>query len=625
MGCAQSKVVSKDIAVYEATCATTASAPTTNGEVPSAQQPEKPIPAAAAPAADGIAEGQSVVTPSEEALMYYGACSPICEIARRQHLLDMNIMNTAPESRFDDITKLCCMVFKVPIALVSLVDEKVQWFKSVQGLPGVDHTPRNMSFCAWTLLPAYPEALVVEDALLDARFKDNPLVVGAPYIRFYAGCPLVCSNGMRLGSLCIIDKNPRSFDAESCNMLANMAEMVIREIERDKALEEQRLQQERAAKGEQTHKQLLRAIDCFTEAIMLVDMSGDNWSIMFANESWESVTGGLRTPGHAINFWSVFQVPASAKNSQSSVTEEFSEAIANQQNFELLVSFAAGKGVNTYCGTGPRCYAMAQFRCAANTGLDKHMPLIAIPNFLPNTHDSSHSFYFTTLKELPMGLTSNGSQSLPMGTQSMAPFSLMAGNEPFADIKLGPLLGKGAFGRVYRGTWNGKMVAVKVIEYTQQQNEGGGLLEGLLSEQVQHPHVVRTFKHITRPLPMANSDDDLSMDTNGLPSSCSREQMMETWLVLEFCNRGCIADAVEKGWFRKRGSRFEPDMRTILGVAYEVASALAYLHSMNILHADLTGNNVLLTVNADSKCGFMAKVSRWARCLLWLVQCAVAS
>lgn len=117
-----------------------------------------------------------------------------------------------------------------------------------------------LSLAHRTLLPEYPEVLVVENALEDIRFRNNPLVLGAPHIRFYAGCPLVAANKLRLGSLCIIDNKPRCFDAESCNMLTNMAEMVVREIEKDVMLEAQK------AKSVQLHlenNQLIRALDCF--------------------------------------------------------------------------------------------------------------------------------------------------------------------------------------------------------------------------------------------------------------------------------------------------------------------------------------------------------------------------
>ena len=126
-------------------------------------------------------------------------------------------------------------VFNIPIALVSLVDEQRQWFKSIVGLPGVTETDRQSSFCAWTLLPSSPECLVVSDARSDARFKNNKLVTGPPGIQFYGGCPLVTSAGLRLGSFCVIDLHQRVFTAEDCNLLCNFAELAVRELEQQRA------------------------------------------------------------------------------------------------------------------------------------------------------------------------------------------------------------------------------------------------------------------------------------------------------------------------------------------------------------------------------------------------------
>ena len=130
-----------------------------------------------------------------------------------------------------DVVLIHVQVFSMPIVLVSLVDRERQWFKSVVGLPGATETSRETSFCAWTLLPQDPECLVVNDARNDARFRNNPLVTGAPHIQFYAGCPLVSSAGQRLGSLCAIDTRTRYFTSEDCNLLCNLAEMVVRELE----------------------------------------------------------------------------------------------------------------------------------------------------------------------------------------------------------------------------------------------------------------------------------------------------------------------------------------------------------------------------------------------------------
>ena len=121
---------------------------------------------------------------------------------RQTELLDSD----RDDPLFDRFTALAQRLFDVPIALVSLVDIKRQWFKSAVGLEAPE-THRDAAFCAYTVLPDSPDVLVVEDAALDARFKDNVLVTGPPFIRFYAGAALIVDD-VRLGSLCIIDSVP---------------------------------------------------------------------------------------------------------------------------------------------------------------------------------------------------------------------------------------------------------------------------------------------------------------------------------------------------------------------------------------------------------------------------------
>lgn len=152
---------------------------------------------------------------------------PIDEASRLEALRSLNILDTSAEERFDRLTRLAKRLFDVPIALISLVDAHRQWFKSCQGL-GVSETPREVSFCGHAILT--DQVMVIPDALLDTRFHDNPLVVGDPKIRFYAGCPLTVPNGSRLGTFCVIDQKPRDLDEGERELLRDLARMAEREI-----------------------------------------------------------------------------------------------------------------------------------------------------------------------------------------------------------------------------------------------------------------------------------------------------------------------------------------------------------------------------------------------------------
>lgn len=157
---------------------------------------------------------------------------PADEAERLAALRDLLILDTSPEERFDGLTRFCQSRFGVKTVLVSLVDENRQWFKSACGLD-VSETPRAVSFCGHAILAREP--FVIPDARFDERFADNPLVTGPPHIRFYAGVPLVLSSGFAVGTLCLIDPGPRSFQDEDLRDLADVARTVVRELERSDA------------------------------------------------------------------------------------------------------------------------------------------------------------------------------------------------------------------------------------------------------------------------------------------------------------------------------------------------------------------------------------------------------
>jgi phosphoserine phosphatase RsbU/P len=159
---------------------------------------------------------------------------PKNEQTRLEALRAFDILDTLPEPAYDDITRIAAEICGTPIALVSLVDEKRQWFKSRYGLK-TEQTPRDAAFCAHAILE--PDSLlVIEDATLDPRFADNPLVTGEPGVRFYAGAPLVTSDGHAIGTLCVVDRVPGQLDEGQRETLAALARQVVAQMELRRAL-----------------------------------------------------------------------------------------------------------------------------------------------------------------------------------------------------------------------------------------------------------------------------------------------------------------------------------------------------------------------------------------------------
>ncbi|VVD71793.1 putative diguanylate cyclase AdrA [Pandoraea morbifera] len=195
------------------------------------------VPGAARPAApqlpsegwrgriDGVSEATDRVSTLRDPLNFQ---SHPDEAARLAALRRYEILDTPPEPAFDRIVRLASYVLGAPISLVSLIDESRQWFKARQGMEA-EQTPRSMAFCAHAILD--DEVLVVPDARADRRFADNPLVVGEPNIRFYAGAPLRTPEGHRLGTLCVIDRKPRTLDDEKRALLADLSALVVDELE----------------------------------------------------------------------------------------------------------------------------------------------------------------------------------------------------------------------------------------------------------------------------------------------------------------------------------------------------------------------------------------------------------
>jgi GAF domain-containing protein len=150
------------------------------------------------------------------------------EKRRLKVLWQYDVLDTPPEALFDDLTELAARICEAPVALISLVDENRQWFKSKVGTT-LQETSRDISFCAHAI--RQPGLFIVPDATKDERFASSPLVTSEPNIRFYAGAPLISPDGYALGTLCIIDKVPRELRQEQKEALTILARHVVSQLE----------------------------------------------------------------------------------------------------------------------------------------------------------------------------------------------------------------------------------------------------------------------------------------------------------------------------------------------------------------------------------------------------------
>tara|TARA_R110002020_G_scaffold119673_3_gene273002 strand:+ start:327 stop:1439 length:1113 start_codon:yes stop_codon:yes gene_type:complete len=258
------------------------------------------------------------------------------EKERLLDLLSYNILDTPSERELDDITEIACELCDSPISLITLLDEKRQWFKSKKGL-NMDQTSREDSFCQHTLSNSN-EVLIVEDSHSNAKYSKSPLVTGEPKIRFYAGAPLVTPNGNVLGTLCVIDDKPKKITNSQKNAIALLGRKVMDFLNSKKTINQQK------ASIELNAKKLKRLTDQVPMVIYQAEMTKEGiLSFQFVSEGLSQFDTGLDTAKVIKNPECVFEIvhPCDLEMVKDSIMKSFNHL--TEWNLEYRVLTQGGE------------------------------------------------------------------------------------------------------------------------------------------------------------------------------------------------------------------------------------------------------------------------------------------
>lgn len=258
---------------------------------------------------------------------------PNNEAERLAAVYKYNILDTEEETDFNDIVELASQLLDTPIALITLLDEKRQWFKAKKGLT-IKETDRKLSFCAHAI--HHFDVMVVENALKDERFNDNPLVTGEPYIRFYAGMPLVTNDGYRLGTLAVIDKEPKQISQQQYVSLRILAKQVVTllNLRYNISMRKEAESQLRGINKDLNNRvrektvQITEILDRISDAFIALDNNG---CVSYANQKAGLIVN--RPPEEVVGkyIWDMFPEAASLSFQQSADTAMASQKYQSQQ------------------------------------------------------------------------------------------------------------------------------------------------------------------------------------------------------------------------------------------------------------------------------------------------------
>lgn len=360
-----------------------------------------------------------------------------CDDRRCIALRDL-LGTTAAEHRYlDPITQCLRQVTGCQMSIVMTIDETMGQVIAESGWP-YGHLARPMSFCAWSLVPVFPEVLVIEDATKDARFRQNPAVTGAPYLRFYAGAPLLDDDGNRLGSLCCIDTVPKQFDAESCSFLCNFADIVVMNMQHKRQASNQSL------------------------GFGLVRIDLPNWPLVYSSDLFSDITNLKKDD----TIWDTYCIPGN----ESSYDSRFSESVRGDV-FRVNISKRSGNGKEVLALQFWPAWKSDKRRKIGFLSTDKPNPIIK-------------KLYFVSVSQLKRHKSQLISSAL---TETIVG---ALGPNPIEGLQVDEAIARGSFGVVYKGHLHSDEVAVKVIPVREGFDPA---LEATLSSQIEHPNVVKTL------------------------------------------------------------------------------------------------------------------------------------
>jgi len=563
-----------------------------------------------------------------------GAAPPSNEEVRLARLAQLNVLHTEDEYRYDSITRIVSALTAAPIVLVSLVAKEYQWFKSTTGIDA-KASPRNTSFCAMTFnkeLPEDAEMLVIEDARIDERTYGNPLVIGEPYIVFYGGVPLQTSDGFRLGALCSIDRVPRGLSPVQAQIMVNFGTLTVQELERGQLLagmSEEATNLDGDANGNLNfsvgafRKQRMR--EALDEILVLVraDPGLQHWPLLWANNTWIDMVGCRIHPPKRVPGWAKLEWMSGQKRPEgckqgpslwdfvqvdqtvvSNLRRDIQDMASTRRPRTLAIAANLLMKPNLAAGLSN---ATAEVQCRfipAELPLDMNAAAIKpVPQASPHDPAPLSLFFFLAMRPVPPEPVSprssngkevgsaDGGRSEDGKLRTRGQPALKPPKAPFTDVKLMKLIGSGSFGKVYYGLWFGTAVAVKVLEGG--AGKGAAEYEAMISQQLQHPNLVQTFKFSSREKP---KDQSLAH-----VAEINAPEASETWIVQEWCDKGTFS----KHFTVPRTSI--ADLRLVVNSMQEICEAGLYLNSRGVIHGDLTGNNVLLKSHHNTR-GFCCKL-----------------